>query len=73
MIAIFFVMNTGLEKNDSTTHALIDLYDKIYSALDHKGHAVGVFLDLSRAFDTVNHDILFDKLYHYGILGLALE
>jgi len=63
----------GLEKNHSTTHALIDLYDKILSTLDRKEHAVGVFLDLSKAFHTVNHKILFDKLYHYGICGLALE
>ena len=63
----------GFRKNHSSTHALINLYDKISSALDRKEHAVGVFLDLSKAFDTVNHEILFDKLYHYGIPGLALE
>ena len=63
----------GFRKNHSTTHALIDLYDKISSALDRRELAVGVFLDLSKAFDTVNHEILFDELYHHGIRGLALE
>ena len=62
-----------LEKNHSTTPALIDLHDKISSALDNGELAVGVLLDLSKAFDTVDHSILFDNLEHYGIRGLSLK
>ena len=47
--------------------------EKISSAFDRREHAIGVFLNLSKAFDTVNHVILFDKVEHYGIRGLALE
>ena len=63
----------GFRRNHSTSLALVDLYDKISSAIDQKEIAVGIFIDLSKAFDTVNHGILFDKLKYYGIRGLALE
>ena len=53
--------------------ALINLHDKISSALDNGELAVGVFLDLSKAFDTVDHSTLYDKREHYGIRGLALK
>ncbi len=63
----------GFRKNHSTSLALVDLYDKISTAIDQKEIAVGIFLDLSKAFDTVNHSILFGKLKYYGIRGLALD
>ena len=63
----------GFRKNHSTSLALLDLYDKISLAIDRKEFAVGVFLDLSKAFDTLDHNILFEKLAHYGIRGVALD
>ena len=49
------------------------MYDKISIAFDNGEVAVGVFLDLSKAFDTVNREMLFDKLEHYEIRGLGLK
>ena len=63
----------GFSRNHSTPLTLVELYDKISLALDHKEFAARVFIDLSKAFDTVNHNILTDKLQHYGIRGLALD
>lgn len=57
----------GFRKNLSPSLALIDLCNRISSAFDRREHAIGVLLDLSIAFDTVNHVNLFDQLEHYGI------
>ena len=61
----------GFRKKHSTTHALIAITETIRKALDNKKHACGIFIDLQKAFDTVNHSILIDKLSHYGIRGVG--
>ena len=70
---ILFRNQFGFRKNHSTSHALINLYDQISTGLDANKHTVGIFLDLSKAFDTVDHEILINKLEHYAIRGLALD
>ena len=70
---ILFNNQYGFRKNHSTSFALIDLFDKISQAIDDREYTVGIFLDLSKAFGTINFNILFDKLQYYGIRGLALD
>ena len=60
----------GFQKKHSTNHALIDITEKIRSALAQNIFAFGIFIDLQKLFDTVNRDILLHKLDHNGIRGL---
>ena len=62
----------GFRKGYSTSVALIRLSDQLFTAIDNKEFTIGIFLDLSKAFDTVNHEILFTKLEHYGFRGIVL-
>ena len=61
----------GFRKSHSTNHALIEITEKIRKALDSGKFACGIFVDLQKAFDTVNHEILLNKLQHYGIRGTS--
>lgn len=61
----------GFRPKRSTYMATNELYCKIAQNLDNNLHTVGIFLDLSKAFDTINHNILLRKLNQYGIRGLA--
>ena len=55
----------------STSHTLIELVEEIISSLDNNKYAIGIFVDLKNAFDTVNHNILANILCFYGIRGVA--
>ena len=63
----------GFRKDSSTTYLMLELLDNIYNSKE-KGKIPGIiFLDIKKAFDTVNHDILIRKLRHYRITGTALK
>ena len=63
----------GFRTKTTTSMAIIDAIEEITNALDQKKHAVGIFIDLKKAFDTINHSILLNKLKLYGIRGVAGE
>jgi len=63
----------GFQKGCSTEHAIIELTNEIFQCFDKGEQVLGVFIDLSKAFDTVDHGILLSKLKHYGINGLMYE
>ena len=61
----------GFRKKMSTSMALLSLTEEISRSMDNKNFTIGVFIDLAKAFDTVNHKILLEKLEHYGLRGTA--
>jgi retron-type reverse transcriptase len=67
---MFYANQFGFRRNYSTEYAILKITDKIQRSIDEHDYSLGIFLDFSKAFDTVNHEILIEKLNYYGIRGL---
>ena len=70
---IFYSSQYGFRSKHSTIHAVTEFIEDIVQGYEDKEHTLAVYIDLSKAFDTINHEILIKKLCHYGVRGHALE
>ena len=70
---VLFKNQFGFRERHNTNHAIIALTELVREALDNKKFAAGIFIDLKKAFDTVEHSILLHKLHHYGIRGKPFD
>ena len=68
-----FVSQYGFRKRHSCEHAVGELIANITKGIENGKMTAGIFLDLSKAFDTLEHDVVYKKLEMYGIRGVCLD
>ena len=70
---VLYTHQFGFQKNKSTSLAILDVCIKLVESIEKGEFSCCIFLDFAKAFDTVNHNILINKLEHYGIRGIPLD
>ena len=70
---ILYENQSGFRQKHCTYMALLETMDHVSDVLGKRNATVEVFIDLSKAFDSFNHNIILSKLYHYGIRGLTYD
>ena len=70
---LFFMSQYGFRRDHSTEFATLELTNRIHEHLNNGLNPITVYMDLSKAFDTINHKILLTKLKHYGIANTEIQ
>ena len=71
--SVLYPLQFGFRRKYLTNHALLSITESIRYSIDNNEFGCVVFIDLKKAFDTVNHSILLLKLHHYGIRSVAYD
>ena len=69
---IFNDSQNGFREKRSIEHAILDIINQIENNMGNRMYSCGIFIDLKKPFDTVDHLIILQKLDHYGVRGLPL-